>query len=101
MAEIEQLQEMLVLLKKQMGVLEQQVQAASERLANAKAQAAVVEPEKKSRKGIGGRKPLHVKCGIPNCDNPHQARGLCSVHYAQFRRAAERAGEPFSPDSER
>lgn len=101
MAEIEQLQEMLVLLKKQMDVLDQQVRAASERLAQAREQEQVLSPvlEKKSRKGIGGRKPLHVKCGMPGCTNAHQARGLCSQHYAAVRRAAERAGELDGKDT--
>jgi hypothetical protein len=41
---------------------------------------------KRSKKGRPGRPPLHTKCTVPGCTRPHYAKGLCSMHYQQWRR---------------
>lgn len=39
-------------------------------------------------------KRTHTQCTVSGCANPHDARGLCRVHY---RRAARNAGDPTAP----
>ena len=40
------------------------------------------------------RSPRRVGCSVPGCDGKHMARGLCSKHYEQRRRAERRASAP-------
>ncbi len=44
-----------------------------------------------SRKGVGGRPPLHRKCSLPDCDKPHWGHGYCRPH----GRAFNRYGDPY------
>ena len=40
------------------------------------------------------RSPRRVGCSVPGCDGKHMARGLCSKHYEQRRRAERRQSAP-------
>ena len=40
------------------------------------------------------RSPRRVGCEVPGCDGKHMARGLCSRHYEQRRRAERRQSAP-------
>ena len=40
------------------------------------------------------RSPRRVGCEVPGCDGKHMARGLCSRHYEQRRRAERRQAAP-------
>lgn len=34
-----------------------------------------------SRKGVGGRPPLHRECTLPECSKPHHGDGYCKGHW--------------------
>ncbi len=45
-------------------------------------------PDYGSGKGRPGRPAIHTSCTKPGCKAAHYAKGLCSKHYQQDRRAA-------------
>ena len=56
-------------------------------------------PRKGSGKGRPGRPAIHETCTLSGCGRPHYAKGLCSKHYQQERRAAERQTKKTKPAS--
>lgn len=50
-----------------------------------------VDDHLKSRKGVGGRPPLHRKCKLDDCDRPHWGHGYCRPH----GRAFNAYGDPY------
>lgn len=45
-------------------------------------------------KGRPGRPPIFTACTVPGCPREHYAKGLCSMHYQQWRRTNEWPGAP-------
>lgn len=45
-------------------------------------------------KGRPGRPPIFTACTVPGCPRPHYAKGLCSMHYQQWRRTNDWPGAP-------
>lgn len=35
-------------------------------------------------------KSIHITCTLPDCDRPHNAKGLCRYHYGAFYRESRR-----------
>lgn len=93
-----QVQALIEQLKKQRDLLDDQINAAEKTLqALSKAGGASLSVATKKTAGkatanpLGGRPAIHATCTIPGCGKPHQAKGLCSGHYQEQRRAALRA----------
>lgn len=47
-----------------------------------------------------GRPPIHTQCTVSGCNRAHYAKGLCSMHYQNWRRTNKWPG-PASADPAR
>ncbi len=43
-------------------------------------------------RGRPGRPPIHTVCTVRGCTREHYAKGLCSMHYQQWRRTGDWPG---------
>lgn len=43
-------------------------------------------------RGRPGRPPIHTNCTVRGCAREHYAKGLCSMHYQQWRRTGDWPG---------